>query len=122
MTVPFSLAGTLIYPPDAGQPQATRSFSGSGQFVSKQESDFSLTGTGTLVVSFGTVGAAKAILLELDATSVAAVTVHINGGTDNIEIAPGGFICYSNPAPGAGITSLSVAYTAAATGSIRILG
>lgn len=122
MATPFSIQGTLVYPPDSGQPAATRAFSNSGAFSSKQESDLVLTGSGTKVVSFGTVAAAKGLLVELDATALAPVNLLINSSVTPIELAPGGFLAISSPAPTAGITALSVVYTLDATLSIRILG
>lgn len=122
MPTPFSLQGTLVYPPDGGQPNATRAFSNSGNFTSKQESDLVLTGSGTKVVNLGTVAAIKGLLIELDATSLAPVNLLFNGGIVPVELAPGGFLAYSSQAPVAGLTALSIVYTMNATLQIRILG
>lgn len=122
MATAFSIAGELNYPPDDGQPVGKRVFSQSGNFDSKAESDLVLSGAGTHDVGFGTVEMAKAILIEVAATALAPINVLINGGTDEVEIAPGGFLAYSNPDPDVGIESLSIVHTMDAKVQIRILG
>lgn len=122
MPTPFSFQGTLVYPPDDGQPEATRDFSQSGNFDSKCEKDLSLVGAGTETVGFGTVSAAKAILIELAADALAPVNINVNGGTDNIELAPGGFLAFSSPVPVVGITTFDIVYTMNAKVKVRILG
>lgn len=122
MATAFALAGSLDYPPDDGQPVGKRVFSQSGSFDSKSEVDLILTGTGTHEVGFGTVVGAKAILLEVASSSLASVNVRFNGGTDDVEIAPGGFFAYSNPVPDSGIESMSIVYTMDARVQLRILG
>lgn len=122
MPVAFTFAGSLDYQPDDGQPVAKRAFSQSGNFDSKQESDLVLTGAGTHVVDFGTLAAAKALLIEVAPTSLAPVNLNFNGGADDIEIAPGGFLALSSPTPATGISDLSIVYTMSAGVKIRILG
>ena len=122
MPTPFSLQGTFVYPPDDGQPDATRDFSQSGNYESKCEKDLKLVGAGTETVGFGTVPAAKAILIEVAASSLAPVIVNVNGGADPIEISPGGFFAYSNPVPVAGITALDIVYTMDSRVLVRLLG
>lgn len=122
MATPFSLQGSFTYPPDDGQPVATRAFSQSGNFSHRSESDYSLTGVGTQVVSLGSLPAVKAALIEVAPTSLAPVIVTFNGGTDPVEIAPGGFLAYSNPTPSAGITALSIDYTNTTRVQVYLLG
>jgi len=122
MSTAFSIAGSLDYPPDDGQPIVKRPFSRSGNFNSKMEADLVLAGAGTQSVGFGTITQLKAALIEVDPTSLAPVILHINGGTDPIEIAPGGFWAYSNPAPATPITSMDVVYTMDARVQVRLLG
>ena len=122
MATPFTISGTLDFPPDDGQPIAKRPFSQSGSFDSKQEADLILSGAGTHIVGFGTVDNVKGMLIEVAPTSLAPVNIRVNSGTDDIEIAPGGFWAYSNPAPSSGITALSVVYTLDARVQIRLLG
>jgi hypothetical protein len=122
MSTPFSMSGVFTYPPDDGQPVATRDFSQSGQFNSKSEEDLVLVGAGTISVGFGTVAMAKAVLIEVAATASAPIEVKLNGGTDVLEISPGGFWAYSSPAPSVGITALDIDYTADAKVKVRILG
>lgn len=122
MATAFSLSGTLDYPPDDGEPIVGRPFSQSGNFDSKSEADLVLTGAGTQSVGLGTVPAVKALLIEVDPTAQAPVNVRVNSGTDDIEIAPGGFWAYSNPVPSAGITALDIVHTMDARVLVRLLG
>lgn len=122
MATAFALAGSLDYPPDDGQPVAKRPFSQSGNFDSKAEGDLILTGAGTHTVGFGTVDMAKGILVEVAATSQAPVNLRFNGGTDDFEIAAGGFLAYSNPVPVNGIEEMEIVYTADARVQYRLLG
>jgi len=111
MATPFSLQGTFVFPPDDGEPNATRKFSQSGSFTQKSEHD----------VAFGTITAPKAIVLEVDSSSLGPVNMRVNGGTDNIEISPGGFVVYSNPVPDAPITELALVHTVNARVQVRLL-
>lgn len=122
MPTAFSLQGSFDYPPDDGEPIAKRPYSASGSFDSKQEADLQLVGAGTQTVGFGTLPAVKAMVIEVAASSLAPVNIRINGGTDDIEISPGGFWSYSNPAPSAGITAMDVVHTMDAKVQIRLLG
>lgn len=121
MPTPFSLQGTFVYPPDDGQPIATRAFSQSGNFTHKSEQDLQLVGAGTKAVGFGTITALKAALIEVDPTSLAPVNVRINGGTDDIELSPGGVWAYSNPSPASPITAITLVHTDNARVQVRLL-
>jgi len=119
---PFSLQGSLVFPPDDGQPNATRAFSQSGSFTQKSEQDLVLTGAGSMPVGFGTITTLKACVIEVDIASLAPVKLKFNGGTDTVEISPGGFWAYSNPVPVAPVTSIMVVYTMDARVQARLLG
>lgn len=125
-TAPFTLSGTLSFPPDTGQPVVPLPFSASGNFTSKDESILNLTGSGTQSVPLGTIpsAGAKAIMIKMDAgTGLSPIMVKVNGSaTGVIEVAPGGFIVISNPVPVAGITQLDIVYASAATVRITVLG
>ena len=122
MPTAFSLSGTFNYPPDDGEPIAKRPYSQSGVFDSKQEADLRLVGAGTQSVGFGTLPSVRAMAIEVASTSLGPVTVRINGSLTGIEIAPGGFLVYSNPVPVAGITSMDIDYTIDARVQLRLLG
>lgn len=122
MPTSFTLQGSFDYPPDDGEPIAKRPYSQSGNFDSKSEQDLELTGAGTQAVGFGTLVAVKAMVVEVSPSALAPVNLRINGGTDDIEIAPGGFWAYSNPTPSAGITAMDVVHTMDAKVQIRLLG
>jgi len=96
----------------------------SSQFDSANEQVLNLSGSGTAVIPFGTVPAAglKGLLIKVDAsTTAAAITVAIDGGTP-FEVSPGGFVAVGSPAPVAGITSVSIAYTSANKVRVWALG
>jgi len=123
MSTAFSLQGSFDFPPDDGEPIAKRPFSQSGNFDSKSEPDLILTGAGTHVVGFGTIAALKAAVIEVAPTSLAPVILNFNGGADPVEVSPGGFWAYSNPAPGGSpITAISVVHTMDARVQVRLLG
>lgn len=122
MTTPYSLQGTFVYPPDDGQPNATRSFSQSGNFDHKSEKEYLLTGAGSQSVDLGSIPFVKAAVIEVDSTALAPIIVTVNGGTDQVEISPGGFFVYSNPNPVAGLTQLDLAYTMNARVQVYLLG
>lgn len=122
MATPFTFSGSLVYPPDAGQPNAARAFSNSGNFDVKAEYEYALVGAGTQVVDFGSVANAKGALVELASDAGAPVNLRVNGGTDDIEVAPGGFFCLSSPSPSVGLSALSIVHTANAKVSVYILG
>ena len=73
MSTPYTFSGTLVYPPDDGQPAVARPFSVSGQYDVKAEFDYDLLGGGTQVVDFGSVSDAKAIQIEVAADAQAPV-------------------------------------------------
>lgn len=123
---PFSFAGALQLSADPTLPQDPVPFNFSGQFTALASGTLSVTGTGTLVVPFGTIATpgAKGLLIRYDGNQqgAAAVLVTINSGTQPIEITPGGFLVYFNPTPSAGVTSCSIAYTAACQLRVWVLG
>ncbi len=121
MPTQFAISGKLSYPPDDGQPSADRPFSQSGSFDSKVEADLNLSGAGTHVVDFGTIGEAKVVQVEVAADAAAAVNLRFNGSTDNVELGPGGFLAYCNPAPGTGVSYLSIVHTNTARVQVRLL-
>lgn len=121
MSKAFSLSGSLNYPPDSGQPAAARAFSQSGTFTSKAEKELVLVGAGTQVVDFGTVAKAKAVQVEVRADSNAPVGLIFNGGAEQIEVSPGGFLVVGSPTPSTGITALSIVHTDDANVDVYIL-
>lgn len=127
VTTPFVLSGSLSYPPDTGEASADRPFSLAGSFTQEAEFTYVFAGAGTQTVDFGSISVgAKAILVEVDPDSspaAAPVNITFNGGTDTLELTPGGFFCLGSPSPtGSGITSMAVAYTSACCVRVRVLG
>jgi hypothetical protein len=126
---PFTLQGSLAYPPDEGEPDATLPFLFQGVFKNEIKFIYNVTGSGSVTVSFGTLTTlgAKVLVIEVDPDSspaVAPVYVRINGGDalGKWEIAPGGFIAYGNPKPTTGLLSMVIEYTTTNKIRVRILG
>ncbi len=122
---PFHVAGELRMPFDTGQPDAPIPFTGSGAFQSRQHSLLNLSGAGSTDVPFGSVGVpgAKAILVEMDPDAAGTpITLAVNGGAGALELSPGGFLVYHNPAPQGGITSLTITHATSAIVRVWVLG
>lgn len=123
---PFTASGALLYSPDDGKPQVQHDASHVGQFTQKAEEKLDLTGSGTHAVGFGSIATpgVKAVQIEVDVglPGQQPILVRVNGGTDDIELSPGGFITYCNPNPVAGITSLDIVHTTDVCVQVRLLG
>lgn len=131
---PFTFSGTLLRPPVQGQANTTipvplTAFSSS--FQPKSEDEYDLVGAGTKSVDMAgiTAAGAKFVSIELstlnpsDLPAAAAVMVNVNGGTDDIELSPGGFIIFGSPNPTAlGIISLDLVHTQDAKVIVRVYG
>lgn len=118
---PFTLTSTLSFPPIDGQPNVAVPFNYSGQYKSREIHDLYFTGSGTFVVPMGTVAAPGALLViieQVPVTGAAPVIVKYNSASQGKELAPGGGDLYFNPAPAAGVTSISFDYTA--PGRVRV--
>jgi hypothetical protein len=122
-TNPFQMQGTLSYPPESGAQQVPLPFGLSGSFTSLMDERLVMTGAGTQAVSFGSITNAKLLLVEYELTQgAAAIQLHINGSTDDIELTPGGVLLLGSPAPVAGVSSLGIERTSDAVVRVRILG
>jgi hypothetical protein len=124
---PISFTGTLQIPADQSLPPDQVPFNSAINAVSQQPGQvLNLSGVGTEVVPFGTVGApgAKLVAVRYDAqVGAAPVLLHFNGDTTHpIELTPGGFIVLMSPNPAVGITSLSIDYTVACQLKVWIAG
>lgn len=122
---PFAFTGSLQLAADQSLPQDPIPFNFAAQFVALQESQYNFTGSGSKTVDFGSISApgAKGLLIRYDAQQgAAAVLCTINSGTQPVEISPGGFFIWFNPNPSTGLTTLAIAYTAAAQLRVWLLG
>jgi hypothetical protein len=122
---PFAFAGTLQLAADQSLPPDPIPFNGSGSFVALAQEKLNLTGSGTQAVAFGSVGSpgAKGVAIRYDAQAGAApLLITVNAGSQPLEVSPGGFIQWFNPAPAAGAISLSIAYTASCQVQVWVLG
>lgn len=122
MSVSYAFQGQLLLPPHASLSQAPIPVVGSSAYDSKSDDEFSLTGSGSQVCNFGTVGSpgAKGVFILYDAQQGAApLLITINGGNQPVELSPGGFFAYMSPNPAAGITAMTIAYTA--TCKVRVI-
>lgn len=123
--VPFNLACTLTLPLIDGQPPVTLPFNFSGQFKQRALFDESFTGSGTMSIPLGTIGAPGALLIIIEhvATQGASpILVKYNGASQGKELAPGSGDLYVNTAPSAGVTAISFDYTTAGRVRAWILG
>lgn len=125
---PFTYSATLAYPPDEGVSACEIPITLSAYFSNSASFLYELSGAGTQDVDFGSItpNGAKMVQIEVDADASPAaqpVQVTFNGGTDQIEISPGGFLSYGSPSPtAAGILSMSIAHAADVTVRVRVLG
>ena len=122
---PFAFQGSFQLAADPSLPVDGIPFNVNGQFVASAEGVANLSGTGTYAGPFGSVAGvgAKGLLIRYDTQPGAAnVLVTINGGSQALEISPGGFIVWFNPAPAAGALSVSIAYTASCQLRLWVLG
>lgn len=123
---PFSLLAKLLFATDDGKPQVEHTAQGDGQFTTLAAGTLTVLGASTTPVPFGTTPAAgaKAVQLEYlaDAVNLQPIQVTFNGGTDQMEISPGGSITYHNPNPVAGLTGMTLAHTTNGTVNYRVLG
>jgi hypothetical protein len=124
-TNPVILQGTVSFPPDEGQTPVPVTFGLSTTYTSDVEARLIMVGAGTTAVPFGTVGSpgAKVMLLEFEADPAAQpVQVKFNGGSETLELSPGGFLAYGSPNPGVGISSLSITRLGDAIVRVRLFG
>lgn len=126
MSTAFSVDGKLNLPGAPGLPADALPFGLSSQYDSKAEFEFNLpAGPGTQAVNFGTMPAAgaKAVLVAYEpSASAPPVLLTVNGGNQPIELSSGGFLALGSPAPAAGVTALSIAYTGAGRVRVWLLG
>jgi len=131
---PFTFSGTLVRPPVPGQannniPVPLTTFSSS--FKPKSEDEYDLSGAGTKAVDMAGISSAGAKFFSIEVSTTtpddlpasAPVNLRVNGGTDDIELSPGGFIIFGSPNPTAsGITSLDLVHTQDAKVIVRVYG
>lgn len=126
-TTPVTFTGTLQYPSDLSLPPDQVPFNAATNITSAAPDQIlNVTGSGTQVVPFGTVGTpgAKVVAVQYDPqTGAQPILLHFNGDTTHpIELTPGGFIMYISPSPAAGIISLAFDYVASCQVKVWILG
>lgn len=129
MSLPVSLAGTLRYTANPGQPEQSVAINISMQYTKRSEALLPLTGSGTKDVDFGEVVSpgAKAVVVLVDADPTGAaqpIMCRYNGGTatGQKEVSPGGAEILLSPNPSAGITELSIVHTSSVTVRVWIFG
>lgn len=124
--IPVSVAATLQFPSDASLPPDQVPFNAAVNVVSAQpDMTLNVSGSGSVVVPFGTVGSpgAKLVAVRYDPQQGASpILLTINSSITPVELTPGGFLLYISPNPAAGITALSIAYTASCQIKVWIAG
>jgi hypothetical protein len=130
MGTPFTVSNTLNLPGAPGVAAQPLPLVASGEYEVKAEFEYKLTGAGTQVVGMGSVGAPGAKLLRIVVVS-GRVTVRFNGGGSSGELEVSakagppvvpGHLDYFNPDPSAGVTAISLVYTADALVRLWALG
>ena len=126
-SAPFSFVSSLKFPANTGQPEETIGINFVGQHGPRSEQVLILTGSGTHVLSFGTVASpgAKLLLVMVDSDiSAQPVNLRFNSGSagGQAEVSPGGFLVIGSPNPVSGITSLSIVYASNVVVRVWILG
>lgn len=123
---PVSFAGALSLQADQSLPADPIPYNFTGQYTQLQDSLLNLSGSGTENVPFGSIAGAGAIGLLISyppgQVGSSAVLVTINGGSEPLEISPGGMIAWFNPTPGAGVTTCSIEYLTSCQLRVRVLG
>lgn len=134
MSTPLTFSGILSRPSATGQPNCNIPLplvALAAAFNTKSEDEYILTGSGTKVVDMASisVSGAKFFSIEVGTTNAAgqpaaaAVMLRVNGGSDDIELSPGGWVIYSNPNPTTlGVLSLSLVHTFDAKVTVRVYG
>lgn len=125
MPTPFSLVANLNLPGTPGLPDQAIPASLSSQYSKKAEFEYDFTGSGTQTINLGNIvapGAKLLLLVHEIVTGAAPVIVKHNASSTGIEISPGGFLIWSNPAPATGLTALTFDYTAVGRVKVWILG
>lgn len=119
------IQGTVTFPPDEGQAGVAVQFGLSTNYQPVIDSRLVMVGSGSQAVPFGSVIApgAKAALIEYENVPGAAVIkLRFNGGTDDFELSPGGFLLWGSPNPATGITSMTIVHTTDAVVRVRLFG
>jgi hypothetical protein len=111
-SIPFTVSAGLTFSPDGVATESPHALSATGSFDQKDDDQVSLSGSGSVVLTLK--GQAKALQISVDASATASpILVNVNGGSDDIEISPGGFMEVYNPVPSAGITAITITHTTA---------
>lgn len=123
---PVAFTGTLLLPADASLPPDQVPFNASFNINSAQPDQvLNVTGSGSLVIGFGTVAApgAKLVAVRYDQqTGAPPILLKFNGSTIPLELTTGGFLVYASPTPASGITSLTIDHTGDGQIKVWILG
>lgn len=127
MSAPLSISVNVQTPSVEGQPDCPFPLSLTTQYDHLTKHRLTFTGSGSKSVDFGSLATgAKAVLVTVDADtspSAAPITFAVNGGTDAIEVSPGGFALLGSPSPTAsGITAMDITYTASVKMYVWIFG
>jgi hypothetical protein len=127
MSFPVIATLTLSVPPDEGLPPDEMPLVVTLTVDQRSIQKLKLTGSGSKVVDFGTIGGAgaKLIVVALDAgVGVLPITCRFNGGgaVGSQEVSPGGYQVLASPGPVSGNTSLEIFYTANANVRVWIFG
>lgn len=124
---PVMFTGEFQLAADQSLPQDVIPFNFAGQYTALVAVTLDPSGSGTVAIPFGTLVSPGAVglLVRYDAPNqadAAPVYLTINAGSKPLEFTPGSFLAYFNANPVTGVTSASIAYTAACTLRVWVLG
>lgn len=123
MSLAFDISGSFKHSLYDGGDFSPIPFQSSGNYTTRDGGLFTLTGSGTQVVDFGTVAKAKALLILVGTGAGAAeIGVKLNGQTTATPITPGGGMVLWSPTPDTGISSISIDYTSDIVVQVVALG
>lgn len=122
MATPFNFTSTLNLPGTPGLPLDPIPILASLEYSKKAEFELEFTGSGTVTIPFGSIGATGAkliVVMQESTTGAAAISLRRNASaTGGSEISPGGFVIECNPTPAAGTSALEFTHTA--SGRVRV--
>lgn len=123
---PVAFNGALNLSADQSLPQEPIPFNFLGQYTQLQDSLLTLSGSGTEDVPFGSITTPGALGLLItypaNQTGAAPIYVTVNGGSQPLEITPGGLLVWFNPSPETGLISCSIEYATSCQVRVRVLG
>jgi hypothetical protein len=116
MTTPLTFSGALTFPADPGGSPVPIAIAFAGQYDEIIAETLKFSGSGSKTIDL------TPLKMDAQVAGTPPVFVKVNSETVGEELQPGGFKVTGNPAPAAGITSVTIVYTGVATIRLWALG